>query len=359
MKNSILYAITLLALIFLGHKTFLAFNGFMLRPDKVITVRFKEVPPVIKLAGDIGVYYRGYKVGKAVCKHLSDDQKYILFCLEITYKNLNLPANIKIILKTQDIFGDRYFDLVYPDNPSETLMKHGDIVDGSAVYERVDKYLVENMENGKLSELISNLNYLTGSARTILDGKKTHLNKVSTEISGSVNDLAYITKELKGLLADPAVKNDIKKALAYTPGAIKSLNELLEQKELKNTIKQAPQLIEKTLTGIENISSELPNINENITEVNSNLEQVNTNLPNMNTTLSGTNSLLYTTNSELGCLNPKIPVIPESLILQADKTLRRYDCIGGALSETVSQNCLFFRFLFGNPGKPFKQCVCD
>jgi len=339
--------------LFFGVEAFtLAFNGFLFRPDKVIQVRFEEVPPVMKFAGDIGVYYRGYKVGKATCKRLSQDQKYILFCLDINYKNLKLPSNTEIILKTQDIFGDRYFDLVYPKSPSGEFLADGDMVEGTAVYERLDKYLVEQLEEGEMGKLISNLNYLTGGARAVFEGDKKELKNLSGEISGSVDDISYVIKEIKTLLADPAVKKDVKTALAYMPKALKNANELLASEELKTTLKKTPELLDNTVANLETLSSGLP-------EVNANLNEVNQILPCIDSRLITTNSLLYTTNGQLGCLNPKIPVIPQDLIWQADRTLRRYDCIGEALSETMSKNCLFFRFLFGRPGEPFKECVCE
>ncbi|HSA06090.1 MAG TPA: hypothetical protein P5556_02810 [Candidatus Gastranaerophilales bacterium] len=327
------------ALFLFGQGLYFANNSFIFKPDKVIFVRFKEVPPLIKLAGDVSVYYRGYKVGKATCKSLSGDQQYILFCLDINYKNLKLPTNTKVILKTQDVFGDRYFDLIYPVNPSGELLKNGDMIEGTAVYERVDKYLVEQMESGELGALISNLNYLTGKAKKLLAGE----NKLSGDVSKSVEDLSYITKELKIILSDPQVKNDIKTTISYMPESLKNLSALLAEEELKKTVKQAPKLINTTVTALEGINQTLPQINQNLKETNVHLPQVN--------------CTLYNTNQKLDGLNQKIPVIPEELINQTGSTLKRYDCIGEALSKTMSKNCLFFRFLFGNPGKDFKDCV--
>jgi len=358
MRKIILIAV---ALFFVGQGTYLAtnfaFNGWFFRPDKVITVRFREVPPVIKFAGDVGVYYRGYKVGKATCKKLSNDQKYILFCVEINYKNLKLPANTQVILKSQDFFGDRYFDLVYPEKPSEKMIAHGDVVDGTAVYERVDKYLVEEMEKGELGALISNLNYLTGGARAILGGNKKELGKVSEDVTESVEDLSYITKELRTILANPEVKKDIKEAISYAPKSLKNINELLSQEDLKKIIKQAPGLLGNTVTSLQSVSQQLPAVNQSIKEVNGSIEDVDKSVEGVNARLDITNPLFSETNQQLGCLNPKIPVIPQELITQANITLKRYDCIGQSLSETASKDFLFFRFLFGRPGKSFENCI--
>ncbi|NLF84116.1 MAG: hypothetical protein GX568_09070 [Candidatus Gastranaerophilales bacterium] len=348
---------------FVGQASYLAFDGLFRKPDKIITVRFKEVPPLIKFAGDISVYYRGFKVGKATCKKLSADQKYILFCLRITYKDLELPVNTKIILKTQDVFGDRYFDLIYPDNPSEKLLASGDVIDGTAVYERLDKYLVEEMENGELGELISNLTWLTGEARTALGGGDAELKKLSGEAAKSMNDISAITKELRAVLADPQVQKDIKTAISYAPKSLKSLNALLAQDELQNMIKSAPQLLDKTVTRLETVSTELPHVNRNMEQINTNfsamdstLQCTNGLLVGTNGLLGGTNGLLSGTNCLLGDLNPKIPVIPQELVTQADKTLKRYDCIGAALSDTMSKRALLLRLMFGKPGESFENC---
>lgn len=348
MRNIIIISV---ALFFLGQGTYLAFNGFYFRPDKVITVRFKEVPPVIKFAGDVSVYYRGYKVGKATCKKLSNDQKYILFCVEINYKNLKLPINTKIVLKTQDLFGDRYFEFIYPDKPDKKMLAHGDIVDGTAVYERIDKYLVEEMENGKLATLISNLNYLTGGARSILGGNKKKLGKVTENVTGSVEDLSFITDELKTMLKNPQFRKtllEVPAALGTTGGQLAVTNTLLPE-------------VNKNLVGT-NKSFALTH--KDFDKVNKNLSETNQYLPGINESLDITNPLLCNTTQKLESLDQKIPEIPDSLIsqtertlTQAEKTLMRYDCIGQALSKTVSKNCLFLRFLFGNPGKSFENCT--
>ncbi len=301
MKNVL---IILTGLFLFWEAGYLAFNGLFLRPDKVLTVRFKEVPPIIKLAGDVGVYYRGYKVGKATCRNLSKDQQYILFCIQIDYKDLKLPANTEIILKTQDLFGDRYFDLVYPENPSAKMLAHGDVIDGTAVYERVDKYLVEQMEEGKLGELITNLNYLAAGVKSFLEGDK---------------------KEIK----------ETRETLSSLQNTLKNIDETLTKEELTEALKQTPELLDRTITNIEAVNRSLPGIDANIEEVN---------------------TLLCGTNQQLECLNPKIPVVPQELVCRANRTLMRYDCIGGALSDTMSKNCLFFRFLFGRPGESFKEC---
>ncbi len=343
--------ILLIGVIFLiaGEAFSFAFNNVLLRPDKTIRVKFESVPPIMKFAGDIGVYYRGYKVGKATCKNLSKDQKHILFCLDINYKDLKLPTNTEIILKTQDIFGDRYFDLIYPQKPSNKFLADGDIVEGTAVYERVDKYLVEQLEKGKMGSLISNLNYLAGNLRMMFEGDRLsakELENITGGAAAAVDDLSYITKELKVMLKDP---------------------------EFRKTLLKAPEHLGTTTKQLAVTNAMLPVINNNLDQVGENfyrahqdfemtneiLTQTNAYLPEVNDELKITNPLLFNTNQQLGCLNPKIPVIPQDLVWQADKTLKRYDCIGGALSKTMSKNCLFFRFLFGRPGEPFKECIFE
>lgn len=345
MKNFVIIG---LALFFVGETTYLAFNAMFFRPDKVFTVRFNEVPPIMKIAGDVGVYYRGYKVGKATCRKLSKDQKHIIFCIEINYKDLRLPKNTQVILKTQDIFGDRYFDLIYPKNPSDEMLVSGDVIEGTAVYERVDKYLVEELESGKLGMLISNLNYLTGGIRTFIEGDEKTKEKIG-EITGSaaesVEDVSGIAKELRAMLKNPRFK----KSLLQAPEAL-----VVTSAQLAVTNRMLP-VVNKNL---EDVEKSFLITHEDFEKTNRNLMTTNDYLPGVNDSLEITNPLLCNTNQQLGTLNPKIPVIPQDVIWQADRTLKRYDCIGWALSKTMSKNCLFFRFLFGKPGEPFEHCVC-
>lgn len=307
------------ALLLIEQGIYFAFNNWFFKPDMEITVKFPEVPPLIKFAGDVGVYYRGYKVGKVTARKLSNDQKHILFSLDITYRDLRLPINTKVILKTQDIFGDRYFDLIYPEDPSPKLLSDGDTLKGTAVFERLDKYLVEEMESGKTGELIANLNYLT--------------------------------KSLKSLVTDPATKKELDRTLSYAPQALSSVN-------------QVTGLLGKTVTGLETVTKTIPIVSQDISGASSRIEgatnsivKVSGNISGINQSLYKTNSLLYSTNYRLGNLDQKIPIIPQRLIAQTDRTLRRYDCIGQALSNTMNKNCLFLRFLFGTPGKAFSKCA--
>lgn len=296
-----------------------SFDGFFSLPSMTLTVRFKSVPPVVEniFTGNAKVFYRGYKVGEVSDINLSCDQKCIVFNINITYKDLKLPVNTKVVLKTEDIFGDRYLELVYPQKPSSELLKSGDIIEGTAIYERLDKYLVEEMESGELGVLISNL----------------------TDLSVKLN------------------KEDLGPVLKYATSSLKGISDIMAQEGFAQAIAGAPASLANTGQQIAITNRLLPQVNKNLVSTNKSFADANIHISDINQSLTVTNSELNQTNCELNTLNPKIPVIPDSLICQTERTLKRYDCIGEALSETLSKNCLLFRLMFGNPGKPFKACT--
>lgn len=284
-----------------------------------LTVKFRKVPPVVQnfLTGKVSVFYRGYKVGEVSDIKLSCDQTCIIFNIDISYQDLKLPTNTMVILKTQDIFGDRYLDLIYPQKPSKEILKNGDIIEGTSIYERLDHYLTEELETGELGALLSNLSALSSRLRKLSD----------KEFSDSAEDISFILKEIKGIVTDPEIK-----------------------KEIKQTFRQTPALLEKTVKDLERSNILMEEIDQSIQAVDHSIKQSTTNIHSAAKSIS-------TTNCQLDTLNTKVPVIPEGFICRTDKFLQKYDCIGNALGKTFSKNCLLFKLMFGRPGESFEECI--
>ncbi|EKE03627.1 MAG: hypothetical protein ACD_20C00174G0001 [uncultured bacterium] len=367
------------------------------KPDMTLIVRFKEAPPVIRgiLRGDIHAYYRGYEVGKVSKIELSEDQKYILFYLDIYYDNLKLPQNTNISLRTQDLFGDRYFDLSYPANPSNKFLADGDVVLGTSVIERIDKYLVDELESGELGKLINNLAYFTTLFRGYVSGAETQ-KELQTAFESltrfiEIEELQELVAMAPQLLSRtvsgiedvrthlPLVSENIvgvNRNLMQTNEKIERTNESIDQ--VRGDIRQASTDLRQTgenfdrvsddmqhvSTNIQQASSDILDVGETIAETNSAILAINQNLPLVNQTVSTTNSLLcntntylHSTNCNLGLLNTKIPEIPPGFIENADTTIKRYNCIGVGLSKMLSKRFLLFRFMFGNPGEFLDECI--
>ncbi|OGI27426.1 MAG: hypothetical protein A2287_10795 [Candidatus Melainabacteria bacterium RIFOXYA12_FULL_32_12] len=320
-----------------------------------LIVKFKEAPPVIQgiIRGKTDIYYRGYRVGKVSKITLSEDQKHILFYLDIYYKGLRLPENTKVYLRTQDIFGDRYFDLVYPENPSARLLSDGDIITGTSVFERLDKYLVQTLQAGRLSKLISNLTYLSSLITGYVSRPQTR-----RELQAAVENINELiaSEELQEIIAIAP------QTLTRTVAGLEEVSVGLPQ--VSTDIKQASTDIQQASTDIQQASRNILEVGETVTHTNKAIWEVNETLPEVTQTVSVTNALLDNTNTlivdtncNLSSLNCKIPRIPPGFIENANETIKRYDCIGIGLSKMLSERFLLFRIMFGNPGEFLDECI--
>lgn len=329
------------------------------RPYMTLVLKFRETPPIVEniIIGKTNAYYRGYKVGKVSKITLSDNQQYILLYLDIFYRGLKLPENTKFMLRTKDIFGDRYVEINYPDNPSNNLLDNGEVVEATSILERLDKYLIEELQKGTLSKLMSNLLYISSELKEVIEANQTGLDDLSKGISGPIQDAGVILNNLRELVENPQTKKDIRQTLKYASSSLENLNEIIQREDIQETIANAPELINETVNSLKSVSKKLPEVNKSILAANESIEEANVYIPGINETLSDTNSLLCNTNYKLTELNDKIPKIPEDLPENANDILKRYDCIGQALSESISKRFLLFRFVFGNPAKPFDKCI--
>ena len=325
--------IGILLVVFCGY----IFFNFMTKPEMTVIIAYSETPPIIQhfLRRDITAYYRGYNVGKVSKVGLSKDQKHINFYLEIYYKHLQLPKNTSIILKTEDLYGARYFDLRYPKHPSSELLSNGDVIKGYAAYDRLDKYLMTEFKTGKLKKIEDNLIDITN----IL---KNYLGENNSDIKEAKYDTTIILNNLREIISDPHLKQGLKSIIISSSRSVKDINQLLETKELKETITNAPKSIDKTIKNLESINENMPKINENIAKANQNI-------PEVNKTVSTTNSLLCNTNYNLGTINSKVPSIPPCLLEKAD-------CLTTELGKILDKRFLLFRLMFGKPGSSLEKC---
>ena len=336
-KNRRTKIIILIVLLILG---IFGLYKYLSHPDMTIIVKYKEVPPVIRRfpKTNINAFYRGYKVGYCSKINLSDDQKYIIFYLGIHYKNLKLPKNTKIYLNTEDLYGSMHFSLDYPDNPSSKLLSNGDVIYGTGAYDRIDKYLIKDIEEGKLGQIISNMVVITDFLKKEAINNNGELNNFLKSIEISRNDFGLFINELRQIINDPALKQGIK----FSSRTLNNVNQILETRELRETITKAPKSIDKTIKNLEAINKNTPEITKNLTLTNHNFLETNE-------TVNKTNSLLSTTNCHLETINCKVPVIPSGL-------LEKVDCLSNELIEMLNKRFLIFRFMFGKPGSSFKNC---
>jgi len=359
-KNIILIILILFAV--------MLFGGFFLcrylnsekmhNPEMTVVVKFKEVPPVIQdfLRTKVRIFYRGFPVGQVSKITLSCDKKCIDFYLDFYYKELKLPKNTQFFLNSEDIYGARHFIVRYPEKPSPEVLKDGDLVYGTGYEERIDKYLVQQLETGELGHLVSNLNLLTDLLTGFTGNIKGNATGFAANLGKTNDEVQQILKEIREILEDPAVKKDIKSTLHSSSKTLENVNRLIGTKEIKELIAQSPDLITKTVNNLDSV-------NKNLSETNKILPQVDKTVSTTNCVVSGTNCLVTETNSKLAqtnCnldeINKKVPAIPPDLLPNADIAVKKANCFMDELSKILSKRFLGLRLVFGNPAKSLKKC---
>lgn len=303
------------------------------------TIQYDYVPAIsrnVKIF-KIDVHYRGVDVGDVTSIKLSKDQQHVEFKVKINQRNLKIPKNSIVRFKSEAI-GPKYIDIDPTKAPPDGIIENGDIVDGTEASERIDSFVIDELTNGQAGMLIKNLKEITDVLKTSLTNKENE--KLLTQ---SAEDLTVIIEKLKRITTDPSLERDVKSTFKNSSGTMKSLNEILRKKEIKETINKTPETMSKALNSIEDmntnmnrISKTLPETTEQITQVNSQITEVNDNLCKINT---------------------KVPPIPQSLVDNAEKLVAKGDCLATELSNTLSKRFLLFKLFFGHPGKNLKTCA--
>lgn len=307
---------------------------FLIRPQMRFTIQFDSVPATNNpfFPFSINVHYRGYKVGRVTKIELSQDQKHILFHVNIYYKGLMIPTNSLMIYKNENIYGKRYVDINYPEVPTAQYIGNGDLVEGVAAAERIDQYVVNEIKRGETGKLLRNLYDISEILKKALSNKTN--NKLLTQSAG---DLAVVMENLRGVAEDPAFISDLRSTIKCSSCSLKNVSSLLSDKKINQCIRTAPQQIIATCNNIEN--------------VNENVKTMTKILPSVNSTLNSTNSTLTEVNSNLDKINTKVPIVPQSLVTNAEQLVVKTTCIESELSNILSKRFLLLKLTFANPFK--------
>jgi len=161
------HAIALFLYIF----SFLFMVGMLARnipPKTYVTIQFEEARPV---SHRMPVYYKGFKIGRTLHMRPSRDYKTTLLYVELNPQNIRLPINITATLNREKrkTWRERDFiDIVYPNSPSLTYIKDGDVIQGSSVVD-LDSFLAEQANSGYLDDLKDTLNDTVKNANATLE----------------------------------------------------------------------------------------------------------------------------------------------------------------------------------------------
>lgn len=187
-----------------------------------VTARFEELEP---FPNHLPVYYKGFKMGRTVKVYPGKNYMTTHIDMRLKNKNLHLPQNVTVILKRKD--KKDYVELVYPDAPYITELKHGDNIEGF-VGMNFENFLQNQASNGGLDEIKNNVNVTVKSAGETFDALTEMLNvltgileDVRPEINDTVKNVNHASKNLASV--SDSLKATVDKG--YVDSALYNLQE--------------------------------------------------------------------------------------------------------------------------------------
>lgn len=187
------------------------FSQFFQRTYEV-RAKFENASGILK---NSHVLFRGAKIGKVKTRpEIVDEGKGIILSLGIV-EGVNIPKNSRFKIGSHGLLGDRFVDVIPSDEPSQDMLKDGDVVDGmksagfseladdaKPVVERIDR-IVHRLDSEVLTdETLGDIRQGVASAKSLLK-RLDALTKDAQEGKGALNTL----------LKDPQVAGDIKTAI--------------------------------------------------------------------------------------------------------------------------------------------------
>ena len=136
----------------------------------------------------LNVYYKGFRIGRTVRVHPTNDFTNTSVDMVLNAKNLKLPDNTTAKVKRKD--KKDYVELEYPTAPSITYLKNHSVIKGSTSF-NISSYIDTQADNGGLDDLKDNLSGTVESAGETLNAL-TDLFKTADDI---LKDLRPSLKE--------------------------------------------------------------------------------------------------------------------------------------------------------------------
>lgn len=255
-----------------------------------INVQFKELRPFRE---KLEVYYKGYKIGRALKIYPSKDYKYTFVKIVLYPHDLKLPLNIKAVLKREKRHREKhdYIELIYPENPSYLMLKDGSTIAGKTTVD-IESYLAsqdpdsldaikKNLEKSSetLNLTLEDLGNLFVLIQDVIEENRPNIMSFSKNLSqssGNFNQMSYnINKSLSPKRLDSSVSN-----IDLSTANIRQTTENLQvlTGNIDNTVKE--------------FSFTAKGFNENIPSIKSSVSRVNCILANVQDITCGVSQTL-------------------------------------------------------------------
>lgn len=224
-----------------------------------IVAEFDDAEP---LPPKMSVFYKGFNIGKVTKVQPMDDYTKTEVHLLFFPADLQLPKNVTARVRNYRKKFD-YIDIVYPQIPSETMLKSGDRIKGKTSAS-VEAFLNEQSENGTLDMLIDNvsafmdtLNTTTKNAGELLKTLNGTVKQNQRNINQTTKNLEMTTKNLR--LTTLKINRSVKQEL--TEESIENLNQTTQNiKEITKSIDCATRNLTQTMDNVNSITSNVDTI---------------------------------------------------------------------------------------------------
>lgn len=260
-------------------------------PKTYITVQFEEARPI---RHRMSVYYKGFRIGRTLRMRPSKDYRTTLLTVALNPLDIRLPVNVTARLnkekkgwKTHD-----FIEIIYPNSPSLTYLKDGDIIKGTAVVD-LDSFLAAQADSGYLDQLKNTLNDTVKNANETLE---------------TLNSLFIV---------------------------------------LRDTIEEARPNIIAASQNLSNTTKNLYNVSANI-DTSFNEERLNGVGEDLNGTTRSLNKTIGNIEEITDGLKTTVPQMT-SIIDNVDNTTCNLSVITSGVAATLKKRLGLFKLLFGKP----------
>lgn len=216
-----------------------------------IIAKFADSGPLYK---NMPVFYKGYDIGHIKKINISPDYKYSLARMEFYPKNPKLYDNIVAKAKKLEEKDD-YIDLIYPDPPSETLLKKGGVIEGRGAFD-MDLFLSDVAEADILVPLLQNFSDVLVSAE-----------KTSDEIKKFFSDARLILKDNRQNL------NITTQNIAQTSKSLRITTSNFNNSITRDKLNSTTSNVYKSSDNILSVTESIKNITQNVDSATKNLDK--------------------------------------------------------------------------------------
>lgn len=278
--NSIKVVFIFLLSIILSIIIFNYFNHTYLKAE------FADMDP---LPNNMGVYYKGYKLGSTSKVKISKDFKTTYLYITLNQRGLELPKNITVSIKQydKDDNNTKYVDINYPSRPMLAYIKTGDTIQGESpsglnldgISETNQQHLDDLSEKGEsflssAKDTAESLTAMFDMITSILDENRNNLYESSTSLKNSMANIEQLTEKINDEITKQNIKNSVNNIEQITSNfADSSKNFISITGNFDKTSSNFSVLIPKLGTLIDIAKATMCNINEIVVGVKNTLKQ--------------------------------------------------------------------------------------